>query len=137
MKNQRFNHKLVKFGTILFVLFFIQTGFTLPTIEITIDVSPSVLNLQNQGEVVTVHTNIAYSLVASSTVFLNDVPINSWKSDDRGNYVAKFLMEDIKDLPFNINEMNTLTMIGETVGGTPFIGSEDIKVINVLPSKKK
>ena len=58
-------------------------------IEITIDVAPNVLNLQNQGEVVTVHTDIGYGEVSASVVYLNGVLINSWKADNRGYFVAK------------------------------------------------
>ena len=41
--------------------------------EITIDVAPNVLNLQNNDQVVTVHTDIAYGVVQASTVYLNHV----------------------------------------------------------------
>jgi len=107
-------------------------------IVISIDVSPSVLNLQNQGEVVTVHTNIAYSLVAGSTVSLNGIEISWWKSDDRGYFVAKFLMSDVKNLPgLVIGGYNTLTLEGVTKAGVSFTGSEEIKVINNIPAGKK
>ena len=106
------------------------------TTVISIQVSPNVLNLLNRGEVVTVHTDIAYSLVEGSTVSLNDVVISHWKSDNRGNFVAKFVMEDIKDLPLNIGGYNTLTLKGVTVGGEEFIGSTDILVVNNVPKKK-
>jgi len=69
-------------------------GFT-----IVIDVAPNVLNLQNKGQVVTVHTNVAYYLVSGASVDLNGVEINYWKSDSRGQFVAKFVMDDVKDLP--------------------------------------
>lgn len=137
MKTHLINRKFLKASLVLFFLFLLQTGLTSATIQITIDVSPNVLNLQNQGEVVTVHTDIAYGLVVGSTVYLNDIPIKSWKSDDRGNFVAKFCMEDVKDLPLYIGEMNTLTMVGLTIDGTTFSGSQEIKVINVIPAGKK
>lgn len=65
-------------------------------ILIMIQVSPNVLNLQNNGQVVTIHTDIAYSDVVGSTVSLNDVTISSYKTDNQGFFVAKFLMDDIK-----------------------------------------
>lgn len=122
----------------LFLSLFVQTGFsqTAP-LEIAIDVAPAVLNLNNQGEVVTVHTDIAYSIVTASTVYLNGVAINSWKADDRGNFVAKFLMSEIKDLPMDIGGMNTLVLTGKTFAGVEFRGEEEIKVINVIPKGKK
>lgn len=72
-------------------------------------------------------------MVSTSTVHINDVAINIWKADDRGNFVAKFLMEEIKDLPFKIGEMNTLLLTGTTVAGLDFWGTEEIKVISKIP----
>jgi len=122
---------------IVFFLFtlHVQAGFGNfgSEIQITIDVAPNVLNLQNQAEVVTIHTDISYSLVVGSTVYLNDIPINSWKSDDRGNFVAKFLMSEVKDLPLNVGEYNELKLVGETVGGVTFWGTQDILILNNIP----
>ena len=103
---------------------------------IDIQVSPNVLNLQNSGEVVTVHTDIAYSLVVGASVEINDVEISWWKSDNQGNFVAKFEIADIKNLPLNIGSLNKLTLTGTTIDGEVFIGSYDVMVINVLPKKK-
>lgn len=107
------------------------------TMEIDIDVAPNVLNLQNQGEVVTVHTDLAYSLVIGASVSINDVEIAWWKSDNQGNFVAKFNIEEIKDLPLEIDAYNTLTLTGVTTGGVAFSGAQDIRVINVIPAGKK
>jgi hypothetical protein len=104
--------------------------------NIDIKVSPNVLNILSKGEVVTVHTDIAYSLVVGSTVTLNDVEISHWKSDNRGNFVAKFLMEEIKGLEgLNIGGLNTLTLEGETVSGEVFSGSTEILVVENTPKK--
>ena len=58
-------------------------GFLFPSAalayDIQIDVAPNVLNIQSESVVVTVHTDVAYSLVAGSTVFLNGVAISHWK----------------------------------------------------------
>lgn len=105
--------------------------------EIDIQVSPNVLNLQNSGEVVTVHTDIAYGLVVGASVTMNDVEISWWKSDNQGNFVAKFEISDIKGLPLNIGELNTLKLTGTTVNGETFIGETEIKVINVVPVARK
>jgi len=109
----------------------------LAQITIDIQVSPNVLNLQNNGQVVTVHTDIAYSTVDGSSVSLNGVEINSWKSDNQGNFVAKFLIEEIKDLPLNVGGMNTLELEGETYNSETFYGVDEIRVINVVPKGKK
>jgi hypothetical protein len=98
--------------------------------DITIDVAPNVLNLQNNGQVVTVHTDIAYGLVQASTVYLNNIAINSWKSDLRGNFVAKFIMNEVKKLPLAIDAYNTLALVGMTTDGDAFAGSQDILVVD-------
>lgn len=105
--------------------------------EIDIQVSPNVLNLQNQGTVVTIHTDISYWLVLGSTVSLNGIVIKSWKSDDRGDFVAKFNMEEVKGLNLNIGYYNTLTLIGNTLDGGSFVGTTEILVINNIPTGKK
>jgi len=103
--------------------------------DIEIDVSPNVLNIQSQSTIVTVHTDIAYNLVVGATVFLNDVEIDWWKSDDRGNFVAKFVSDEIKTLEgLIIGDYNTLVLIGYTTGGDPFMGTQDIMVIDNVPA---
>ncbi|MBN2270870.1 MAG: hypothetical protein JXN61_09670 [Sedimentisphaerales bacterium] len=102
---------------------------------ISIRVAPNVLNILSQGEVVTVHTDIAFSSVDAHTVLLNGVPISSWKADDRGNFVAKFVMDEIKELELNLGQLNTLTLTGVTVGGEPFSGSAEILVVMNEPKK--
>jgi len=132
------NHKLLRSGFILVFLFFLQAGLMPSPLEIAIDVAPNVLNIQNQGEVVTVHTDIAYNLVAGATVTLNGLEISWWKSDDRGNFVAKFDMEQVKGLVdqglLDIGEI-TLTLWGESLLGE-FTGVQTIKVISIIPKGK-
>jgi len=100
--------------------------------ETTIRVAPNVLNIQSEGTVVTIHTDINYSAVEASTVSLNGIEISSWKADNRGNFVAKFLMEEVKALEgLDIGEYNTLTIEGYTYEGEFFVGVQDIIVIDV------
>jgi len=107
------------------------------TFEIEIEVAPKVLNIESQGEVVTVHTNISYSLVDGATVLLNSVPIDWWKADAQGNFVAKFVMEEIKNLPgLVIGGDNLLTLIGITFDKEQFIGTQSIKVVKIEPKGK-
>ncbi len=132
---------LSKRNTLLILLTIFAIGF-FPNIVrsqeiIEIQVSPNVLNLQNSGEVVTVHTDIAYGLVVGASVTLNDVEIDWWKSDNQGNFVAKFDIIDIKDLPLNIGELNTLKLTGTTIYGETFTGISEILVVNNVPAKKK
>jgi hypothetical protein len=116
-------------------------GFLLPSTllgyDIQIDVAPNVLNIQSESAVVTVHTDIAYSLVVGSTVFLNGVAISHWKADARGNFVAKFSSDEIKSLDgLKIDDFNTLTLLGYTTDGDAFMGTQEIKVIDIIPQGK-
>ena len=106
-------------------------------VEITIDVAPNVLNLASASEVVTVHTSIPYSAVVGQTVTLNGIEISSWKSDNRGYFVAKFDSDEVKDLP-NIENLDRieLTLSGDTVDGDTFYGASEITVINVTEKKQ-
>lgn len=106
--------------------------------DISIQVSPSTLNIQSSGEVVTVHTSIAYSSVEGGSVTLNDVPISWWKADNQGNFVAKFVMSEVKALAdagkLQVPGENELTLVGYTKDGAEFTGTTAITVINVIPS---
>jgi hypothetical protein len=101
--------------------------------EIDITVSPHVINIASASTVVTVHTDIAYSAVAGATVELNGIEIAWWKSDSRGNFVAKFNAGEVKGL-VEPGTTATLTLSGETKLGEAFSGSDDVDVIEV---KKK
>ena len=103
-------------------------------IPIQIDVAPNVLNIQSQGAIVTVHTDIAYSAVDGASVYLNGVAIQWWKADARGNFVAKFVMDEIKTLDgLIIDGYNVLVLNGYTTDGDTFIGEQEIKVIDIIP----
>ena len=102
--------------------------------EAAIDIAPNVLNIQSQGTVVTVHTDISYYLVDVCTVYLNGIAISSWKADNRGNFVAKFSMDEVKVLEgLVIGDYNPIQMVGLTKDGEPFVGEQEIKVIDVVP----
>jgi hypothetical protein len=106
-------------------------------VAVTIDIAPATLNLESNGAVVTVHTDISYYIVDFSSVYLNGVLIKSWKADDCGYFVAKFLMDQIKTLDgLVIGDYNTLQLVGVTTDGDPFVGTDEIKVIDILPSGK-
>jgi hypothetical protein len=98
--------------------------------EITIDIAPATLNLKSNGTVVTVHTDVAYGQVDVATVYLQGVAINSWKADDRGYFVAKFLMDEIKTVDgLVIDGYNTLKFVALTIDGEGIWGEADIMVI--------
>lgn len=133
MKRDALLHSAI---TILILGLFLCIPFTSVGQEteiIEIQVSPSTLNIQNNGQVVTVHTDIAYSLVQAELVTLNDIEIDHWKADDQGNFVAKFVMTAITGLPLQYGEYNELTLKGVMTDGTHFEGTDQVMVINVIP----
>jgi hypothetical protein len=127
---------------VIFVVALLLISLNTPTqsygFEIAIDVAPATLNIQSQGQVVTVHTNISYWSVDHDNVYLNEIEISSWKADNQGNFVAKFLMTEVKDLAesgdLEVPGENTLSLIGYTTEGTEFTGSQVITVIDVQPA---
>lgn len=106
--------------------------------EIEITVSPSTLNLESNGTVVTVHTNLPFGSVDVATVYLNGVALKSAKVDNRGFFVAKFRMEEIKALEgLKIGDYNTLKLVGATkpeTGGEAFVGTDEIMVVDNGPA---
>ena len=116
------------------LFWFLYPATALPDeIQIQIDIAPNVLNIQSQGVIFTVHTDIAYSAVSGASVDLNGVPIKYWKADARGNFVAKFVMDEIKTLDgLIIDGYNLLVLYGYTTDGDTFIGEQEIKVIDII-----
>ena len=127
---------------LIFLLALLIIGVLLPASVfsqqvIEIQVSPNILNLQSNGVVVTIHTDIPFSDVDAQTVTLGGVVIQSWKADNGGFFVAKFNMDDVKDIEsLEIGEYNTLTLDGLKVSGDEFTGYEDVLVINNVPKGK-
>ncbi len=77
------------------------------------------------------HTNVAYSAVDVTSVYLNGLAIDWWKADNHGDFVAKFLMEEVKTLDgLIINDYNTIQIVGLTNDGEPFYGEQEIMVID-------
>ena len=120
-------------GALLFLPFSVMSQTT-----IEIDIAPNVLNIGSSGTVFTVHTDIAYGKVLGASCYINGIPIDWWKSDNQGNFVAKFNIDEVKGLPdLNIGGLNTFTLMGETKDGVEFSGKQEIKIINVVPAMKK
>lgn len=133
--------KMLRVTSALFMFLMLFASFTVDELQqINIDVAPNVLNIASAGTVVTVHTNIAYSAVDGATVTLNDVPIAWWKSDSRGQFVAKFNMEEVETLVtasvLDKGEI-TLRLSGTTKLGVNFSGAQLISVIDVTSVGKK
>jgi hypothetical protein len=123
--------RLCAFWGLCVALFLFNAPATCYGEDITIDVAPNTLNLQSEGKVVTVHTDIPYWVVDVSSVYINRIAIASWKADNRGNFVAKFSMDEVKSLDgLIIDGYNTLQLVGLTTDGEPFWGEVDILVID-------
>jgi len=118
-------------------LVFFQAPAKCYGLDIGIEVAPNTLNIQSQSHVVTVHTTIKFYEVVAETVYLNGIAISSWKADNRGYFVAKFVMSEVKALADSgvliVPGENELTLVGDTTGGTEFTGAQTITVINVEP----
>ena len=127
------------FSLLLISLMVSMVGYSQTTIAVEIQVSPNVLNLQNNGQVVTIHTDIAYSLVDGETLYLNGVEIQSWKADNGGYFVAKFNMDAIQGLvgtTLDVNDYNTFTLIGTTYSGDDLSGTQEVLVVDNAPKGK-
>lgn len=96
-------------------------------LQIGIQISPNVLNISSQGVWVTVHADIPYYSVLGATVTLNGVPVTTTFADDRGDLVAKFVIESVKAVVVTGNIELVLT--GTTKEGETFTGTDIIKVI--------
>jgi len=119
-------------------LVFFQLPATCYGFEIGIEVAPNTLNIQSQSQVVTVHTTIKYFSVDHDNVYLNGIEISSWKADNRGYFVAKFLMSEVKALADSedliVPGENELTLVGYTTEDVEFEGSAMITVIDIVPA---
>ncbi len=102
-----------------------------------IRIAPQTLNLRSSGTVVTVHTDVPYSDVDAYSVYLSGVAINTWKADDLGFFVAKFLMDDIKAIDgLVLNDYNTFQLVAVTVTGEPICGEAEVMIIDRGPSQR-
>ena len=119
-------------------LVFFQVPAKCYAFDIGIEVAPNTLNIQSQSQVVTVHTTIKYFSVDHDDVYLNGILINSWKADNLGYFVAKFVMDEVKALAdsgdLTVPGENELTLVGYTIEGTEFTGAQTITVINIEPA---
>jgi len=135
----RMKARLKRRNTLLF-LGLATVLFAMPAIGSACDneirIAPNTLNLRSDGTVVTVHTDVPYSAVDVYTVYLGDVAISAWKADDRGFFVAKFLMDDIKAIDgLVINDYNTFQFVAITYSGQPICGEAEVMVIDRGPAR--
>lgn len=90
-------------------------------------VSPQMLILgMDQGGAVTVHTAIKYPQVDAGSVTLNGLAAESTWADSCGNLVARFSESAVEAMVAPPSAV--LTLEGITVDGTPFAGSDTVRV---------
>jgi hypothetical protein len=125
----RFSRSTPKVAGLLLAAVLATAGATAG--EITIRIAPATLNLQSGGVVVTVHTDVPYGEIDVASVYLAGVAIDSWKADDRGYFVAKFLSDDVKTIDgLLLNQLNTLTFVALTIYNEPVWGAAEVMVID-------
>jgi hypothetical protein len=100
--------------------------FTASAGDITIKVTPSAIVLDSDGSWITVHTDIALSVVDTSTLTLNGLDVAWTKADAKGNLVAKFAQADIKAIVAPPEA--TLELVGMTTAGERFQGADTVVV---------
>jgi hypothetical protein len=104
-------------------------------IDVAIDVAPNVINLGSSSTWVTVHTDIAYAVVIATSVVLI---VDSYTvfselcfADERGNLVAKFRMDVVKELfETEVDDLFTFELSGNTNSADNFSGAQDIRVFD-------
>lgn len=105
-------------------------------ITVPIVISPSTINLESEGVWVTVHAEIPNSSVIGLSVTLNGVEVIFTKADNRGDLVAKFYVDDVKDEDIIEPDTTAILMLsGMTCEGVAFSGTDTIKVIEVSGKK--
>lgn len=89
-------------------------------------VSPQVIVLLSKSDnCVTVHANIAYALVAGDTITLNGLGAYATFADNRGEFVAKFDLNRIKQMvspPDAIMMLRGQLKDGTVIGGEIVVG---------------
>ncbi|NQT13332.1 MAG: hypothetical protein HQ582_11320 [Planctomycetes bacterium] len=106
---------------------------------IGISIAPQTINLQFQGEWVTVHADIPFAYVATGSVALDGFAADIETSDDRGYLVAKFDITKVSDYlrTFLDEGSATLTLTGGTTTGGDFSGSDTVRIIDKGGKRKK
>jgi len=93
-----------------------------------IAVSPQTLILSvDQGGAVTVHTAIPFAGVNTDALALNGMPAEASWPDSCGNLVARFSEQEIEARV--APPVAVLTLEGQRADGTPFAGSDEVRVI--------
>lgn len=124
-----------RIGVALALMALFLTPLRADELTIPIQCSPSavVLHAVRSGDWLTVHADIPYRLVDKATVSL-EAPNGPLKAaatfaDDRGDLVAKFRMGDLISLLATTEPTNDLTLIGSTLAGISFAGTDTVRIV--------
>ena len=121
------------------LLLCISLGSAVAQDPVTVKISPSTISEVAKGpRNLTVHTDIPYVANALGTVTLQPEPLCTdcsatyavdTFSDDRGNLVAKFTMEDVHAW-ITSSQSETLTLLFTAdIDGTPLSGTDTVRIV--------
>lgn len=113
--------------------FGVSSVFSQEPLRIDIKISPNTINLNSDGEWVTVHADIPIAGVVHVEIFLNgvEVAVERTKADAQLDLVVKFKVSEVEDIVSPPSA--TLELVGEveTEEGVQFdfYGSDTIRVV--------
>lgn len=143
--NKLYNHQKMRTQSIkkslLFILLcstfaiFLAPAASASETEIPIQVSPGTLSMLSQGEWITVHADVKFSLVTDAEITLNGVPVVTSFADDRGYLVCKFYLSDIKNLAINVGTTIELKLTVFIEGGETYVGYDTLRIVVSTPKR--
>ena len=120
---------IVGFFAILLAVMLVTTATShaQESLTVPVKIAPHTVNLDAKGHWITVVAEIPYDTVDGSSVMLEGIAASSTQANCCGDLVAKFAIDDVKEI-LTVGEV-TLTLTGSTIEGGLFSGSDTIKVI--------
>ena len=137
-------HRKITLALLAILLLSLSLGsaFAAPSVDaipVLVNISPKSIVItpeEQDWNWLTVHTDIAYSSVDTSSITLGDVPVAWTNYDNQGNLVAKFKIESFIDRSVQESRAVTLVLEGKTKDDVTFSGSGSVSFI-VLNCKRQ